>query len=275
MSVSNTFFELRNGVEMPALGFGVFKIGDGAPVEAAVADALKEGYRSFDTAAIYGNEIGVGTAIKNADISRSDIFLTSKLWNADQGYKQALNAFEETLSRMGTDYLDLYLIHWPVEDLFQDSWAALEDIYNAGKVRAIGVSNFALRHLKLLFANCRIIPMVNQIEFHPWLQQPELIRYCKSKGILPEAWSPLMKGEVSKIPVLTEIGKKYGKSAFQVVLRWDFQQGIATIPKSVQPDRIKSNADIFDFELTDEEIRKINQMDRNHRIGPDPENFDF
>ncbi len=275
MTVSDTFFELRNGVEMPALGFGVFKISDGDPVEEAIAEALKAGYRSIDTAAIYGNERGVGAAIKNADIPRSDIFLTSKLWNADQGYKQALNAFDETLSKIETDYLDLYLIHWPVEDLFQDSWAALEDIYNAGKVRAIGVSNFTLRHLKILFTNCRIIPMVNQIEFHPWLQQPELIRYCKSKGILPEAWSPLLKGEVSKIPVLAEIGKKYGKNAFQVVLRWDIQQGIATIPKSVHPERIQSNADIFDFELTEEEIRTINSLDKKYRIGPDPENFDF
>lgn len=275
MSVSNTFFELRNGVEMPALGYGVFKINDGAQVEAAVAEALNAGYRSIDTAAIYGNEKGVGAAIKNAALPRSDIFLTSKLWNADQGYKQTLSAFDDTLSRLATDYLDLYLVHWPVEDLFQDSWAALEDIYNAGRVRAIGVSNFSIRHLKLLLKNCRIIPMVNQIEFHPRLQQPELIRYCKSKGILPEAWSPVMKGGVAKIPELARIGEKYGKSAFQVVLRWDIQRGIATIPKSVHPVRIQSNADIFDFELTEEEIKKINSLDQNHRIGPDPENFDF
>ena len=275
MSVSNTFFELRNGVEMPALGYGVFKINDGAQVEAAVAEALNAGYRSIDTAAIYGNEKGVGAAIKNAALPRSDIFLTSKLWNADQGYKQTLSAFDDTLSRLATDYLDLYLVHWPVEDLFQDSWAALEDIYNAGRVRAIGVSNFSIRHLKLLLKNCRIIPMVNQIEFHPRLQQPELIRYCKSKGILPEAWSPVMKGGVAKIPELARIGGKYGKSAFQVVLRWDIQRGIATIPKSVHPVRIQSNADIFDFELTEEEIKKINSLDQNHRIGPDPENFDF
>ncbi len=274
-SISNTFFELRNGIEMPVMGLGVFKIPDGQDVEDAVVEAINAGYRGIDTAAIYGNEKGVGDALKKAELPRSKIFLTSKLWNADQGYKETLHAFEESLLKLDTDYLDLYLIHWPVEALFKETWAAMEDIYNSGRVRAIGVSNFTVGQLDELIVNCRVLPMVNQIEFHPYLQQPELIQYCESKGILPEAWAPVMRGKVHQVQEITEIGKRYGKNEFQVVLRWNIQRGIATIPKSATPERIKSNADIFDFELSEDEINVIDNLDKGQRFGPDPENFDF
>ncbi len=274
-SINDTFFELRNGIEMPAMGLGVFKIPDGQDVENAVVEAIDAGYRGIDTAAIYGNERGVGDAIKKTEFPRSKIFLSSKLWNADQGYKETLQAFDESLLKLGTDYLDLYLIHWPVEALYKETWAAMEDIYNSGRVRAIGVSNFTVGQLEELIINCRVLPMVNQIEFHPYLQQAELIQYCKSKGILPEAWAPLMRGKVSQISKITEIGKRYGKNEFQVVLRWNIQRGIATIPKSATPERIKSNAEIFDFELTEDEVNVIDNLDKGQRFGPDPENFDF
>ena len=274
-SLSNTFFELRNGIEMPALGLGVFKIPDGEDVADAVVEAINAGYRGIDTAAIYGNEKGVGLALKKTELPRSKIFLTSKVWNADQGYKETLQAFEESLLRLDTDYLDLYLIHWPVEALFKETWAAMEDIYNSGRVRAIGVSNFTVGQLEELIANCRVLPMVNQVEFHPYLQQPELMQYCKSKGILLQAWAPIMRGKVSQIAEITEIGERYGKSEVQVVLRWNIQRGIATIPKSVSPGRIKSNAEIFDFELTNDEVSVIDNLDKGQRFGGDPENFDF
>ena len=274
-SISNTFFELRNGIEMPVMGLGVFKIPDGQDVEDAVVEAINAGYRGIDTAAIYGNERGVGAALRKAELPRSKIFLTSKVWNADQGYKETLQAFEESLLKLDTDYLDLYLIHWPVEALFKETWAAMEDIYNSGRVRAIGVSNFTVGQLEELIVNCRVLPMVNQVEFHPYLQQPELIQYCESKGILPEAWAPVMRGKVHQVQEITEIGKRYGKNEFQVVLRWNIQRGIATIPKSATPERIKSNADIFDFELSEDEVNVIDNLDKGQRFGPDPENFDF
>ena len=274
-SISNTFFELRNGIEMPVMGLGVFKIPDGQDVEDAVVEAINAGYRGIDTAAIYGNERGVGAALRKAELPRSKIFLTSKVWNADQGYKETLQAFEESLLKLDTDYLDLYLIHWPVEALFKETWAAMEDIYNSGRVRAIGVSNFTVGQLEELIVNCRVLPMVNQIEFHPYLQQPELIQYCESKGILPEAWAPVMRGKVHQVQEITEIGRRYGKNEFQVVLRWNIQRGIATIPKSATPERIKSNADIFDFELSEDEVNVIDNLDKGQRFGPDPENFDF
>lgn len=260
---------------MPALGLGVFMSQDGNEVINAINTALETGYRSIDTASIYGNEKGVGNAVAGCGISRSEIFLTSKLWNADQGYKSTLNAYQESLERLQLDYLDLYLIHWPVKGLYKESWSALEDLYNAGKVRAIGVSNFLVSHLEDLLDGCRIVPMVNQVEFHPYLVQESLLKFCKFKGIVPEAWSPIMKGRAGKVTELNEIGRKYGKTAEQVVLRWDLQKGVVTIPKSVTPERIKSNSEIFDFELNLEEMSRIDKLDRNKRFGPDPDNFNF
>jgi methylglyoxal/glyoxal reductase len=271
----STKVKLNNGVEMPWLGLGVFRAEDGQEVENAVVAALKNGYRSIDTAAVYDNEKGVGTGIKNSGVPREDIFLTSKVWNSDQGYKTTLKAFEESLDRLQTDYLDLYLIHWPKGKLSLDTWKAMEEFHEKGLIRAIGVSNFLVHHLEDFLPECKVVPAVNQVEFHPELIQPELLEYCKKKGIQPEAWSPIMKGKVLNIPVLQALGAKYQKTPVQIVLRWDIQKGVVTIPKSVHPERIISNAEIFDFELNDEDMAKIDRLDKNKRIGFHPDNIPF
>ena len=219
--------------------------------------------------------MGVGQAIKESGIPREEIFLTSKVWNSDQGYESTLNAFEESLKKLQTDYLDLYLIHWPKGELSIETWRAMEKLYEQGKIKAIGVSNFMIQHLEELLPSCRIQPMVNQYEFHPGLLQSDLLQFCKKHEIQPEAWSPIMKGRVNDIPVLKALAAKYQKSPVQVVLRWDIQKGVVTIPKSVTPERIRLNAEIFDFELTNEDMAKIDALDKSTRIGPDPYNFDF
>lgn len=266
---------LNNGVEMPWLGLGVFRAEDGKEVENAVLTALQHGYRSIDTAAVYQNERGVGLGLKKSGLPREEVFLTSKVWNSDQGYKTTIEAFEESLERLQTDYLDLYLIHWPKGQRSVESWKAMEELYEKGLVRAIGVSNFLVHHLKEFLPECKVVPAVNQVEFHPELIQPELLEYCKNKGIQPEAWSPIMKGKVLNIPVLRALAAKYGKTPVQIVLRWDIQKGVITIPKSVKPERIISNADIFDFELSDEDMAKIDRLDKNQRIGGHPDFIDF
>lgn len=268
-------WELSNGVRMPYFGLGVWKAEDGKEVINAVKWALAAGYRHIDTAKAYDNEEGVGKAIKESGISREDIFLTSKLWNSDQGYEATLEAFEKTLSRLDTDYLDLYLIHWPVEGKYKDTWRALEKLYKDGKIKAIGVSNFLEHHLKDLMQDAEIKPMVDQLEFHPWLVQKDLQNFCKKNGIQYEAWSPLMQGKAFKNETLKQLGEKYGKSPAHIVLRWDLQNGVITIPKSTSKDHIESNAAIFDFELTEEDMQTINVLDKHERIGPDPDNFDF
>jgi diketogulonate reductase-like aldo/keto reductase len=268
-------FSMRNGVEIPVLGLGVFKASDGEEVMEAVRHALDCGYRSIDTASIYGNERGVGAAIEKHGIPRSEIFLTTKVWNTDQGYKKTMEAFHHSLERLRTDYLDLYLVHWPVEGLYKETWSALEDLYDSGKVRAIGVSNFNIHHLEDILSDCRIVPMVNQVEFHPFLVQNELHHFCRSEEILTQAWSPILRGRVNNIALLNTIGEKYGKNAVQVTLRWEIQKAIVVIPKSVRKDRIQSNADIFDFELSPLEVELIDALNKNERVGPDPENFDF
>jgi len=267
--------KLNNGVEMPWLGLGVFLSEEGSEVENAVKSALAHGYRHIDTAAIYRNERGVGKAMKESGVPREEIFLTSKVWNTDQGYKTTHQAFEDSLERLQTDYLDLYLIHWPKGAKSVDSWKALEELYEAGRIGAIGVSNFLVHHLEDFLPHCKVVPAVNQVEFHPELIQPDLLRYCQHKGIQLEAWSPIMKGRVKDIPLMQEIAVKYGKTPVQVVLRWDIQKGVVTIPKSVKAERICSNADIFDFELTPEEIAKIDALDKNKRIGPHPDHISF
>ncbi|MCM3111191.1 aldo/keto reductase [Lederbergia lenta] len=262
---------LHNGVEMPWFGLGVWKVEDGNEVMNAVKTALNYGYRSIDTAAAYRNEEGVGKGIRDSGLSREMIFITSKVANDDQGYESTLQACDESLNRLGLDYLDLYLVHWPVPGKYTDTWRALEKLYKDGKVRAIGVSNFHVHHLDSL-KDAEIKPMVNQIEFHPLLSQIDLRSYCKENGIQIESWSPLMQGKLLDNQLLIEIGDKYNKTPAQIILRWNIQNQVVTIPKSVKEHRIVENADIFDFELTTEDVNRINGLNRNRRIGADPDN---
>lgn len=273
-SLSDTV-TLHNGVKMPWLGLGVFKVPEGEQVIRAVKAALKNGYRSIDTAAVYQNEEGVGQAIKESGIPRDQLFITTKVWNSDQGYESTLKAFEKSLDKLGLDYLDLYLIHWPVKETYKETWKALEKLYKDGRVRAIGVSNFHVHHLKDLMSEAEIKPMVNQVEYHPHLTQEELRNFCKAEGIQMEAWSPLKKGLLLDEPTIVEIAKSHNKTPAQVILRWDIQTGVVTIPKSVNEDRIIQNGDVFDFELTDEEVKKISALNKNERCGKDPDNFHF
>lgn len=270
---------LYNGVSMPWFGLGVFKVEEGPELENAVKAAIKHGYRSIDTAAIYGNEEGVGRGIRQgleeAGTGREELFVTSKVWNADLGYESTLAAYETSLNKLGLDYLDLYLIHWPVEGKFKEAWRALETIYKEGRVKAIGVSNFQIHHLEELMRDAELKPMVNQVEYHPRLTQKELQTYCKAQGIQLEAWSPLMQGQLLDHPDIKEIADKYNKSIAQVILRWDLQNGVVTIPKSTKENRIVENANVFDFVLTKEDMEQIDSLNQNHRVGPDPDNFDF
>ncbi|MCE4051634.1 MULTISPECIES: aldo/keto reductase [Bacillaceae] len=270
---------LANGVKMPWLGLGVFQVEDGATVVESVRAAIKNGYRSIDTAAIYQNEAGVGQGIKEgielAGISREDLFITSKVWNDDLGYEKTLAAFEASLEKLGLDYLDLYLIHWPKAGKYKEAWRALETLYKNKKVKAIGVSNFQVHHLEDLMKDAEIMPMINQVEFHPKLTQTEVRAFCQSHGIQVEAWSPLMQGQLLDHELLKSIGAKYNKSVAQVIIRWDLQNGIITIPKSIKEHRIIENADVFDFILTDKEMEQITELNENLRVGPDPDNFDF
>ncbi|MFI8378698.1 aldo/keto reductase [Leeuwenhoekiella sp. NPDC079379] len=268
-------WNLHNGYKMPYIGLGVYKADDGEEVINAVKWALEAGYRHIDTAKAYDNEEGVGIAIKESKIDRKDIFLTSKVWNSDQGYDETIQAFNDSLKRLDTDYLDLYLIHWPVEGKYKDTWRALEKLYKEGKIKAIGVSNFLKHHLDDLMKDAEIKPMIDQLEFHPWLVQNELQDFCKQNDIQYEAWSPLMQGKAFENETLKELGEKYGKSPAQIVIRWDLQNGVITIPKSTSKDHIISNSEVFDFELTDLDMKKINALDRDERIGPNPDNFDF
>jgi diketogulonate reductase-like aldo/keto reductase len=270
---------LHNGVKMPWFGLGVFKVEEGAELVNAVKSAIKHGYRSIDTATIYDNEKSVGQGIREAlvdnQMKREDLFVTSKVWNADLGYESTLAAYKTSLNKLGLDYLDLYLIHWPVEGKYKEAWRALETLYNEGRVKAIGVSNFHVHHLEELMKGTVIKPMVNQVELHPQLAQDKLRAFCKEQGIQMEAWSPLMQGQLLDHPILKEISHKHNKSIAQVILRWDLQQGIVTIPKSTKEQRIIENAAIFDFELSQEDIARIDGLNQNKRVGPDPDNFDF
>jgi diketogulonate reductase-like aldo/keto reductase len=267
--------KLHNGVEMPWFGLGVFKVENGNEATESVKAAIKNGYRSIDTAAIYKNEEGVGIGIKESGVAREELFITSKVWNEDQGYETTLAAFEKSLERLQLDYLDLYLIHWPGKDKYKDTWRALEKLYKDGKIRAIGVSNFQVHHLEELLKDAEIKPMVNQVEFHPRLTQKELRDYCKAQGIQLEAWSPLMQGQLLDNEVLTQIAEKHNKSVAQVILRWDLQHEVVTIPKSIKEHRIIENADIFDFELSQEDMDKIDALNKDERVGPNPDELLF
>ncbi len=267
--------QLNNGLNMPWLGFGVFRVREGQEVEHAVRDALRLGYRSIDTAAAYGNERGVGKAIRESGIPRADIFLTTKVWNDDQRAKRTPAAFQESLERLDTEYVDLYLIHWPVKGCYQETWRAMEKIYQSGRAKAIGVSNFLIHHLEDVLRDSQIVPSVNQVEFHPLLVQPELLRFCKSQKIQVEAWSPLMQGRIVTQRSVQELAEKYDKTPAQIVLRWDLQHEVITIPKSIHPNRIAENAQIFDFELSQADMNVLDALDVGKRVGPDPDNFHF
>jgi diketogulonate reductase-like aldo/keto reductase len=268
---------LNNGVKMPWLGLGVWQgqPEDGAHVEAAVKAAIASGYRSIDTAAGYENEAGVGRAIKAAGIAREEIFVTTKVKNSDQGYDSTLKAFEESRAKLGLDYIDLFLVHWPVKGKYKETWRALERIYEEGLVRAIGVSNFQVHHLEDILSSGNIVPAVNQVEYHPRLTQVEVHRFCKEHGIQLEAWSPLMLGRVLDHPLVVELAADYHRTPAQIILRWDLQHGVVTIPKSIRAERIAENAKIFDFELLAEDITKLDALNLNERSGPDPDNFNF
>jgi len=267
---------LNNGVKMPYLGLGVYDCNDGKEVINAIHWALDAGYRHIDTAALYGNEIGVGKAIREYNIAREEVFVVSKVWNSDQGYEETLEAFETSMNKLQLGYLDLYLIHWPVKGKFPDTWTAMEELYKAGRIKAIGISNFLERHIEELLKTAEIIPMVNQVEFHPYLVQQNLIDYCKDKGIQYEGWSPFMRGKIFEIDLFRKLSEKYKKSVAQLVLRWNLQKGVIAIPKSAQKDRIILNADIFDFELSIDDMKLIDDLDRNQAVvGPHPDSFDF
>lgn len=274
MAGLRSFTTLNNGVKMPWLGLGVWRVEEGDEVISSVRHALEAGYVSIDTAAVYGNEEGVGTAIRESGVDRGELFVTSKVWNADHGYDATLAAYETSLGKLGLDYLDLYLIHWPVKGKFTETWRAMERLYADDRVRAIGVSNFHVHHLQELLAGAKTVPAVDQVEFHPLLSQVELRRFCKEQGIQLEAWSPLMQGNLD-LPLLAELAAKYGKSPAQIVLRWDLQRGVVTIPKSITAHRIRENADVFDFELSAADMAAIDALNANRRFGSDPDNFNF
>lgn len=268
-------FTLHNGVKMPYLGLGTYQAENNQEVIDSVKYALKIGYRHIDTASVYNNEEGVGKGIKESSVARQDIFVVTKVWNTEQGYDSTLKSFEDSINRLKLDYLDLFLIHWPVEGKFKETWKALEYLYEKKKVRAIGVSNFLQHHLEDLLADCNIVPMVNQMEFHPYVVQQDLVDFCSENTIQYEAWSPFMQGKVFELDICKELAKKYGKSVAQIILRWNLQKGVVTIPKSVHKNRIASNADIFDFELAIEDIAYLDGLDRDERIGAHPDHFDF
>ncbi|NLB53358.1 MAG: aldo/keto reductase [Syntrophomonadaceae bacterium] len=265
---------LNNGVKMPWLGLGVFKTQEGDEVINAVKDAVAAGYRSIDTASVYKNEQGVGQAVRECGIPREELFITTKVWNNDQGYDQTLKAFEESRKRLGLEYIDLYLVHWAVLDKYRETWKALIHLYQEGVVKAIGVSNHQIPHLKQIIEDTGVVPAVNQVECHPLLTQKELLTFCKQQGIQLEAWSPLIRGNLDN-QVLLNLAAKYGKTPAQIVLRWDIQNQIVTIPKSVHKERIIENSLIFDFELSPDDMQEIDSLNENKRLGPDPDNVNF
>lgn len=268
-------FTLHNGVKMPGFGLGVYKAADGEEVINAIKYAVNAGYRAVDTAALYFNEDGVGEAIKQCGLPREELFITTKVWNSDQGYESTLEAFEKSRRKLDVDYIDLYLIHWPVKEKYKETWRAMEELYRAGKVRAIGVSNFHQHHIEDLMTTAEIKPMVNQIELHPLLSQVELRDYCRSQDIVVTAWSPLGRAHLFEEPVLVKIAEKHNKSVAQVILRWHIQNEVMVIPKSAHEHRIIENGDIFDFELNRSDMEAINTLNKNSRFGQNPDNFHF
>jgi 2,5-diketo-D-gluconate reductase A len=266
--------KLNNGVEIPQLGFGVWQVPDNTVTD-VVRTAIEVGYRSIDTAMLYGNEAGVGKAIAQAGVRRDELFITTKLWNSYQGYDSTLTAFDESLARLGLDYVDLYLIHWPApaKGRFVDSWKALEKLLADGRTRAIGVSNFHIPHLRRLSEQTGTVPAINQVELHPNLIQSDLRAYHAEHGIATEAWSPLAQGNLLADEAIGSLAEKYGKSPAQVILRWHLELGNVVIPKSVTPARIRQNFEVFDFELAEDDVHALSDLDNGTRTGPNPETF--
>ena len=269
--------KLNNGIEIPYVGLGVYRMDDSEASENIIVYALSQGYRHLDTASYYNNEDAVGRAVKKSGIPREELFITTKVWNEDQRQSRVKEAFEDSLRKLDTDYIDLYLIHWPVADKIQETWKVLEELYKSGKVKAIGVSNFKEHHLETLKEISTVTPAVNQVELHPYLIQQSILDYCKKEGIQMEAWSPLgaSKTDLLKEPIIVNLADKYCKSPAQIILRWDFQRDVVIIPKSSNKERLIQNISIFDFSLTDEEMSQINSLDKGFRLGSDPDSFDF
>jgi diketogulonate reductase-like aldo/keto reductase len=267
--------QLANGIEMPRLGLGVYKITEPDIAIQAITAALDYGYRHIDTASLYANEKEVGDAIRASNVPRKDIFITTKVWNTDQGYDQTLRAFEKSLELLGMDYVDLYLTHWPVKETFVDTYRAIERLYDEKLIRATGVANHHAHHLEAIAAKANIKPMVNQIECHPRLTQFDLREYCEEQGIAVTSWSPLARGRILEEPTLKRISTKYSKSTAQTIIRWHLQHDLIVIPKSENPSRIAENMDVYDFELSFEDMKNIDALNLNERTGKDPDNFSF
>lgn len=271
---------LNNGLKMPLVGYGVFRVPEGDDLAEAVKTAIAKGYRSIDTAQVYRNEESVGrgirAAIEEGLVTREELFITSKVWNDGLSYEETLAAYDSSLEKIGLDYLDLYLVHWPgIDQNYIEVYKALEKIYQDGRVRSIGVSNFHVHHLESLLKETTVVPVINQIEFHPHLTQEEVRAYCQDKGIQVEAWSPLMNGSLLEEGLIQELASKYGKTPAQIVLRYDVQHNVVTIPKTMTPARMTENLDVFDFVLTEQEMTQLDAMNDGLRCGPDPEKFNF
>ncbi len=264
--------KLNNGVVIPRLGLGVYQSPPGQVTQRAVEYALKIGYRHIDTARIYNNETDVGTALRKSGIKREDVFITTKLWNSDHGYETAIKACDDSLKRLGLKYLDLYLIHWPVPEIRNESWDALSKLLKDGKCRSIGVSNYTIQHLTELLEDADVVPMVNQVEFSPFLYQKQLLDYCEKNKIQVEAYSPLTQGAKLNHPTVQQIAKKHGKTPAQVLIRWSLQHNLVAIPKSVREERIRENSQVFDYNLTSEDLRVLDSLDENFRNSWDPTN---
>lgn len=272
MNLTSTY-TLNNGVSIPIIGLGTFQTPEGKEVEDSVRWALDIGYRHIDTASFYENEDGVGKAIADSGVNREDIFLTTKVWNTEQGYEETLAAFDRSRKKLRSDIIDLYLVHWPIKDTFQETWKAMEKLYADGKVRAIGVSNFLVHHIEALLKDAEVVPAVNQVEWHPFVFQRELLDFCRDRGIRFEAWSPLTRGRFFGHETIKSIAEHHGKSPAQILIRWDIQHEVISIPKSTHRERIRENSEIFDFELSREEMEALNAQDKNIRIGPHPDIF--
>jgi len=270
---SDVMLRLNNGVEVPALGLGTYKL-VGEAAYAPVRAALGCGYRHIDTASFYENEEAVGRAVRESGVPREEVFITSKVWNTEQGFEETLNAFDRTLQRLGMDHLDLYLVHWPVPGKRLETYRALERLYEEGRVRAIGVSNFTVRHLEELYGACQVMPAVNQVEMSPFLYQKELLEHCRGRNVLVTAFSPLARGQALGDPVLAEVAARHRRSPAQVMIRWCLQKGMAVIPRSADPAHIKENADVFDFSLDEEDMARLDLLHTGLRTTTDPDIYE-